>query len=109
MVIGTLVIAILSTATYPPIVAAEPPAELDRIVVTASRFPAALEQPVAVTVITTEEIAESTAGTLGEVLSRLGGVHVRQNLTGTPDQPLDLRGFGVSGDQNTLILIGSVW
>lgn len=105
MVIGTLVIAILSTATYPPIVAAEPPAELDRIVVTASRFPAALEQPVAVTVITTEEIAESTAGTLGKVLSRLGGVHVRQNLTGTPDQPLDLRGFGVSGDQNTLILI----
>lgn len=104
-VVGTLVTAIFSAATCPSVAAAEPPAELERVVVTASRFPAALEQPVAITVITAEDIAESTASTLGEVLSRLGGVHVRQNLTGTPDQPLDLRGFGVSGDQNTLMLI----
>lgn len=104
-IVGTLVTSIFSTAIYPTVAAAESVTELDRVVVTASRFPAALEQPVAMTVITAEEIAESTASTLGEVLSRLGGVHVRQNLTGTPDQPLDLRGFGVSGDQNTLILI----
>lgn len=76
-----------------------------RMVVTASRFPAALEQPVGMTIITGEDIANSTATSLGEVLSRLGGVHVRQNLSGTPDQPLDLRGFGASGDQNTLVLI----
>lgn len=95
---------LILSAFAAPLAAADAP-ELERVVVTASRFPAPLEQPVSVTVISAEDIAESTATTLAEVLSRLGGVHVRQSLTGTPDRPLDLRGFGVTGDQNTLVLI----
>lgn len=47
----------------------------------------------------------SAANTLGEVLNRIGGVHTRMNLHGIPDSPLDLRGFGVTGDQNTLVLV----
>lgn len=102
---GPLALCAFAALFNPSLCAGESLPLLDRMVVTATRFPAALEQPVAVTIITGEDIANSTATSLGEVLSRLGGVHIRQNLTGTPDQPLDLRGFGVSGDQNTLVLI----
>lgn len=105
---GIFVVFAMTALANPTCCFADPIPVLDRIVVTASRFPAAIEQPVSMTIITGEDIANSTATSLGEVLSRLGGVHVRQNLTGTPDQPLDLRGFGVSGDQNTLVLINGL-
>lgn len=76
------------------------------VVVTASRFGVpVLEQPIAIQVITAEQIRESTAVSVSEVLSKLGGVHARVNFLGVPDTPIDLRGFGVSGDQNTLVLV----
>src|SRR2546425_5162646 len=31
-------------------------------------------------------------------------IHIRDN-TGTPNQQVDLRGFGITGDQNTLVLV----
>lgn len=79
--------------------------ELEKVVVTATRFPQPVEEPVNVQVITAEEIRQSTATTIDEVLSELGGVQTRQNLFGTADASLDLRGFGVTGDQNTLVLV----
>ena len=76
------------------------------IVVTASRFGSpALEQPIAIQVITAEQIRESTAVNVSEVLSKIGGVHARINFLGVPDSPIDLRGFGMTGDQNTLVLV----
>jgi iron complex outermembrane receptor protein len=76
------------------------------IIVTADRFQTpALGQPIAVQIITADEIRDSSATTVSEVLAKLGGVHTRINLLGVPDSPVDLRGFGISGDQNTLILI----
>ena len=66
---------------------------VDPVFVTASRFEtAAQERPIAAQVITAEEIRNSAANTLGEVLNRIGGVHTRMNLHGIPDSPLDLRG-----------------
>ncbi|MBI2319160.1 MAG: TonB-dependent receptor, partial [Betaproteobacteria bacterium] len=80
----------------------------DAVVVTATRFPErALDAPVGVRVITAGEIEASAAGTLPELLSRLGDLHVRNN-TGSPDFQLDLRGFGITGDQNTLVLLDGV-
>ncbi len=79
------------------------------VVVTASRIETpALEQPIAIEVITAEQIRQGTAGSVGEVLSKLGGVHSRINFLGLPDAPVDLRGFGMSGDQNTLVLVNGV-
>ena len=76
------------------------------VVVTASRIGTpVLEQPIAIQVISAEQIRESTAVNVSEVLSKLGGVHTRINFLGVPDSPLDLRGFGVTGDQNTLVLV----
>jgi len=80
----------------------------DAVVVTASRFPEKrLDAPIAMTVITAEEIARDTARTLPELLSRLGGLQVRNN-SGTPDMQIDLRGFGITGDQNTLVLLDGI-
>lgn len=75
------------------------------IVVTASRFDEpGRDLPVNVTTIDAEDIARSTATTLPELLGQQGGLIVR-NAAGSPNQQIDLRGFGMTGDQNTLILL----
>ena len=77
----------------------------DAVIVTASRFPVSQrELPVSVTTIGSAEIARSTAKTLPELLGQQTGFVVRNN-TGSPNQQVDLRGFGMTGDQNTLVLI----
>ena len=80
---------------------------LDEIVVTATRFNEPLNnKPVNMTVITKEDISKSSALTLPELLSEQVGVSVRDlydsNSTGAT---VDLRGFGASATQNTLILL----
>ena len=77
----------------------------DAVVVIATRFPEKqLEYPIAVTVITRDQIANSAAATLPDLLSRYSGINTRNN-TGSPDVAIDMRGFGASGDQNTLVLV----
>lgn len=79
------------------------------IVVTATRFQSTpQERPIAAQVITADEIRDSSATTVAEVLSKLGGVNTRINFTGVPDMPIDLRGFGMTGDQNTLVLVNGL-
>lgn len=80
----------------------------DAVVVTATRFPErALDAPVGVRIITRKDIDASVSGSLPELLSKFGGLHLRNN-SGSPDQQLDLRGFGITGDQNTLVLLDGV-
>jgi iron complex outermembrane receptor protein len=80
-------------------------AQDDAVVVTATRFPEKkLEHPIGVTVIAREQIAQSTATTLPDLLSHYAGINTRNN-TGSPDVAIDMRGFGMSGDQNTLVLL----
>ncbi len=77
----------------------------DAVVVTATRFPErALDVPIGITVISAQRIAESSAATLPELLSQEAGI-VARDSTGSPDRQIDMRGFGVSGDQNTLVLL----
>lgn len=80
----------------------------DSVVVTATRFPERLRgAPIGVRIISAEDIAASGASTLPEILSKFGGMHVRDN-SGSPDKQLDLRGFGITADQNTLVLVDGV-
>lgn len=80
----------------------------EELVITTTRFPERrLDAPIGTRVITSREIEASTAQTLPEVLGKLGGVHVRNN-SGSPDLQVDLRGFGITGDQNTLVLLDGV-
>lgn len=77
----------------------------DAVVVTATRFPErALDAPIGMTVISASRIAASTASTLPELLSQEAGIVARDN-TGSPDWQIDMRGFGMTGDQNTLVLL----
>lgn len=77
------------------------------VIVTATRFEDRyLDKPVNVTVITAEDLRRSTARTVPDLLSEQAGIFIQDffgnNAAATT---VDLRGFGVSGTQNTLILL----
>jgi iron complex outermembrane receptor protein len=87
-----------------PAWAASPDAD-DAVVVTATRFPEkALDAPAGLTVIDSAQIAQSPATTLPELLSMEAGI-VTRDSSGSPDRSIDLRGMGITGDQNTLVLV----
>lgn len=79
----------------------------ENVVVTATRFPQQyLDKPVNMTVITREEIENSGAKTVPDLLSRHSGFGIRDLFgNNASSTSVDLRGFGASADQNTLILV----
>jgi len=80
-------------------------AQDDAVVITATRFQdSKRDLPVGVTVITADDLRKSASSSLPEILAQFGLIHIRDN-SGTPNQQVDLRGFGITGDQNTLVLV----
>jgi iron complex outermembrane receptor protein len=80
-------------------------AQDDAVVVTATRFADTKRNlPVGVTVITAEDIERSASSNLGDILAQYGLLQIR-DLAGTQNPQVDLRGMGITGDQNTLIMI----
>jgi len=100
--------AVLSAAAWCAI-AAEPPVTVgEPVIVTATRFSDPGEQfPIGVQVITEEDIKRSTATTVPGLLRQLPGIHTRDS-SGSPNVQVDMRGFGIFGDQNTLVLLDGV-
>jgi len=95
--------ALFYAAVLPIFAYAGEPMELT--IVTPARFSDTTESSVDdVTVITSSDIQKSSAKTLPELLAQHAGIHVRSN-DGTRDMAIDLRGFGMSGNQNTLVLL----
>ena len=83
-------------------------AQDDAVVITATRFrDVKRDLPVGVTLISSDDLRRSATSNLPEILAQFGLVHVRDN-TGSPSQQVDLRGFGTTGDQNTLVLLDGV-
>jgi iron complex outermembrane receptor protein len=83
-------------------------AQDDAVVVTATRFPdSKRDLPVGVTVISADDIRSSASSNLGDVLAQFGLLQIR-DLAGTQNPQIDLRGFGITGDQNSLILLDGV-
>jgi len=75
------------------------------VIVTATRFGDPGERfPIGVQVITAEDIRRSTAATVPELLRALPGIRTR-DLSGSRNLQVDMRGFGIFGDQNTLVLL----
>ena len=79
----------------------------DAVVITAPRFPEDVRRlPASVTVLDAAAIARSAARTLPELLAEQAGINMRDffgnNAAGTA---IDLRGFGITGSQNTLVLV----
>lgn len=78
---------------------------LPNVLVTATRFEQQLlDEPVQTSVVTADDIVRSGARTLVDVLAMQTSMQVIDN-SGSPNRQIDLRGFGMTGDQNTLILL----
>lgn len=80
---------------------------LDEVIVTASRFnDNSADKPVNVTVITRDDIQQSSARTLPELLSGEAGISMRDYFgNNAASSTVDIRGFGATAGQNTLILL----
>jgi iron complex outermembrane receptor protein len=92
------------------LVAAAPPAfpqDKDAIEVTATRFSEdARRLPASTTVITADDIQKSAARTLPELLQEQVGITMKDFFGNNgATTSVDLRGYGVTGQQNTLILV----
>src|SRR5712692_6498983 len=80
-------------------------AQEDAVVITATRFQdSKRDLPVGITLITADDIRKSASSSLGDILAQYGLLQIR-DLAGTQNPQLDLRGFGITGDQNTLVLL----
>lgn len=100
-------LAVLS-ATAPFAFAADiPVVRTEPVVVTATRFEERFsDRPVNLTVITAEDIRSSPTKTVPDLLSEQAGIIVRDLFgNNASNATVDLRGFGVTGTQNTLILV----
>ncbi len=76
--------------------------------VTATRFDETTARyPIGVSVITVQDIQRSPAATVPQLLQSLSGIRTR-DLSGSPNVQVDMRGFGIFGDQNTLVLLDGV-
>ncbi len=83
--------------------------QLDSVIVTATRFEESLTALSAgTTVITAEQIRASGATDVNEAIRKIAGVLGRQNLIGSPDSALDLRGFGATSEQNLVVMVDGV-
>ncbi|HEU4350464.1 MAG TPA: TonB-dependent receptor [Burkholderiales bacterium] len=79
----------------------------EAVVITAPRFPEEIRRlPASVTVITEEDIKQSAARTLPELLSNEVGITMKDFYgNNAAYTSIDLRGFGATASQNTLILL----
>lgn len=74
------------------------------VIVTDTRIEASSTPLVGARVITARDIERSGAATLSELLRSSRDVRTR-NLPGSPNPQIDMRGFGLFGEHNTLVLI----
>ena len=77
------------------------------MIVTATRFEDRYDdKPVNITVITNEQIRVSTAKTVPDLLAEQAGIFVRDFFgNNASTTTVDLRGFGITGAQNSLVLV----
>jgi iron complex outermembrane receptor protein len=98
------VILHLLLATF--VLAQEEIPTLEEIVVTATRYEEQLTNvPANVTVISEEDIQESTAQNIPDLLRTETGIHVNDITGNRRAFTVDLRGFGETASSNTLVLI----
>ena len=100
--------ALAACAAATSAVAAETPVTRgEPVVVTATRFEEPLgDRPINMTVITREQIDASPARTVPDILSEQAGIAIHDFFgNNAATTTVDLRGFGINGTQNTLILV----
>lgn len=84
-------------------------ASLPPVLVTAGRFAEdSATLPFGVSVLTAKDIADSGVSTVNEAVMKLLGVPGRLDLYGGGDYALDLRGFGVTSDNNQVVIVDGI-
>jgi iron complex outermembrane receptor protein len=101
-----MIAAALAALALPVYSQQQPPAP-DGVVVDATRFPEdARRLPASTTVISAEDIQKSAARTLPELLQEQTGITMKDFFgNNASSTSVDLRGYGATGGQNTLILL----
>lgn len=83
--------------------------ELGTLVVTAASVDGrAFTVPHGITVITADEIADSTASSLSDLLSRQAGLHLKSTSGNDKNASIDIRGMGDTAVSNVLVLVDGV-
>ena len=78
----------------------------DPITIYANRFEQQLIDALPQTqIITDKEIQKSGLSNVSEVLQKIGGLTVKQNLDGSSNGVIDIRGFGDAADNNVIVLL----
>ncbi|QNQ09487.1 TonB-dependent receptor domain-containing protein [Sphingomonas alpina] len=94
-----------STATNPQTDAGTTQLSLDRLVISAGAEKVAIDTPQAVTVLDQDDIDQTQASTMGDLLEGIPGVNV-QGGVGALGQGFNIRGMGTAiGDSDNRILI----
>jgi iron complex outermembrane receptor protein len=79
------------------------------VTIYANRFEQPIEDSLPQTlIITDKEIQKSGLNNVSEVLQKIGGLTVRQNLDGSSNGVIDIRGFGDAADNNVLVLLNGI-
>jgi len=97
----------VSVASSGAFAAEIPFTRVDPVVVTATRFQDRYtDKPVNLVVITADEIRASPAKTVPELLAEHAGIAIHDFFgNNAATTTVDMRGFGITGTQNTLILV----
>lgn len=83
--------------------------DIPEIIVTASRSEQVLQtSPVGATIITRAQIESAGVVDANEAIRKIGGVAGRSDLNGGREYVLDLRGFGSTSNENTVVLIDGI-
>ena len=86
---------------------AEKEIKLEETVITTENFETSVQEtPKNITIVTSEEIANKGANTVAEALKGVPGLTVQYMDGGTP--AFDLRGYGATAGDNTLVLIDGI-
>jgi iron complex outermembrane receptor protein len=89
-----------------PVSAEEEPITLTEIVVTATRYEEQVSDvPAHVTIITEEDIQNSPAQNIPEILKTYTGIYVNDITGSRRNYTIDIRGFGETAASNTLVLV----
>jgi iron complex outermembrane receptor protein len=104
--VRTLVLVALFQANVPVAASESPTIELQAVVVTATRYEETAQTvPANVTVITEQDIADSTARDIPGVLKKEVGLHVYDIASNGQNYRVDRSGFGETAGLNTLVLV----
>jgi iron complex outermembrane receptor protein len=101
-----LLTLILMFATTPLVAAEDETIKIGEVVVTATRYEEKLSDvPANITVISENDIQNSTAQNIPDILRTSAGIHVTDVGGNRRNMTVDLRGFGETAVLNTLVLV----